>query len=56
VGGGLPKMVDLYFHPSLAREFCDLNNLMIKRAYLELFDAIEKWLRELKMCVVELNN
>ena len=24
---------------------------MIKRAYLELFDAIEKWLRELKKCV-----
>jgi hypothetical protein len=51
VGGGLPKMVDLYFHPSQSTAFIELTNLMIKRAYLELFDAIEKWLCELKKCV-----
>ena len=44
-------MVDLYFHPTLARQFCDLTDLTLKRAYLDLFNEFERWLRELMKCV-----
>lgn len=47
VGGGLPKMLDLFFSESLAEAFNKLTNIEIKRSYLELFKGIEKWLSEL---------
>lgn len=51
VGGGLPKMVDLFFNESLARDFNDLDNYELKRAYLDLFKELEKWLSELQKVV-----
>lgn len=51
VGGGLPKMLDLFFNESLARDFNDLDNIELKRAYLDLFKELEKWLGELNKVV-----
>lgn len=47
VGGGLPKMLDLFFSESLAQSFIELENHELRRAYLELFTGIEKWMSEL---------
>ena len=47
VQGGLPKIVETFFHKNLAAEFNDLVDDTIKRAYLELF-------KELELCSQEL--
>lgn len=51
VGGGFPKMMDTYFHDKRAIAFNDLKDIFMKRAYLELFNELEKWLKELAKCV-----
>jgi len=51
VGGGFPKMLDLFFNESLANSFNNLTNIELKRAYLELFKGLEKWLGELNKVV-----
>ena len=56
VGGGFPKMLDTYFHVSLARDFDLKEGTFTKRAYLELFNVLEKWLRELGKCVELFNS
>lgn len=40
-------MLDLFFNESMAQSFIQLDNIDIKRAYLNLFKGIEKWLNEL---------
>lgn len=37
VGGGLPKIVDLFFHESKATEFIDMEDIAMKREYFDLF-------------------
>lgn len=48
VGGGLPKMLDLFFSESLAKSFIELDSYELKRNYLELFKGIENWMSELQ--------
>jgi hypothetical protein len=47
VQGGLPKILQLFFHKNLALEFNDLDNDAIKRAYLELYKHLELCSQEL---------
>ena len=47
VGGGLPKMLDLFFNERLAQSFNELANIKVKRAYLGLFKELEHWISEL---------
>jgi len=48
VGGGLPRMIDMYFHESKAQEFNNLDDIGMKREYFQLFQEIEKWMAELR--------
>lgn len=47
VQGGLPKVLDLFFNEALAIQFIQLDNDVIKRAYLELFKTLELCYQEL---------
>ena len=51
VQGGIPKIIESFFHKSLADEFITLDNLAIKRSYLELFKNIETCYQELFLLV-----
>lgn len=51
VGGGLPKMLDLFFNESLAVAFKELKNDELRRAYLDLFKGLESWMNELNKVV-----
>jgi len=46
VGGGLPKIVELYFSEQKASEFAEQDD-RVKRSYLELFKSLEQWLIDL---------
>ena len=49
--GGIPKIIENFFHRSLAEEFIALENVAIKRAYLELFKNLEICYQELYLLV-----
>jgi hypothetical protein len=51
VGGGLPKILDLFFHKTMAQEFRELKDSDLKRRYLELFNLIDQCMSELCKCV-----
>lgn len=46
VGGGLPKIVELFFSELKALEFGEQED-RLKRSYLELFKSLEQWLADL---------
>ena len=41
VGGGLPKILDLFFNTAMAQNFIDLKNAELKRSYLDLFNSLD---------------
>lgn len=51
VGGGIPLIIEKFFHHSIAEEFINLENVAIKRAYLELFKNLEICYQELYLLV-----
>jgi len=51
VGGGFPKMLDLFFNDNLAEPFSKLENRELKRSYLEFFKGLDMWLSELNKVV-----
>lgn len=55
VGGGFPKLLDLFFNEALANDFVELQNFELKRAYLDLFKGFENWLDELRKAVEVFN-
>lgn len=44
-------MLDLFFSEQRAQSFIELANIELKRAYLDLFKEIERWLSELHKVV-----
>lgn len=48
VGGGLPKLLDMYFDEHKATEFEELDDIAMKREYFNLFNEIDKWMGELR--------
>ena len=51
VAGGIPVIIEKFFHKSLALDFDLLDNVAIKRAYLELFKNLEIIYQELYLLV-----